>query len=344
MKNLVVKAKTLETFNSKTFATSVLYRDGKFVVKTETVLGENIKEFETFEEALNEFEKTKEELLKREEELTKKEEKEKKRKTALANELMKAIEKYNTILLYGPTGTGKTETSLAVAEAMKEEGKFDEVLLFTMSSGMDDIDLLGKFIPQEDRSLKFIPSAFLRAIESASLGLKVAIILDEFNRASPKTLNILLPLFDRKDGKYRLNNYLTGEIIEIPVENIKFILTANFGGSYAGTYAIDPALLNRMEYVRFVDYQADVEENIISENAKDPDKVKEVIEFFRELAKNGEIYPFTTRDTKFVASLDEITFETLSPVIYKLVKQDNLGYPDEDTLNVIKEFLEKLYS
>jgi len=333
----------VEEFMGESFSIAMLFvpEANKYRIIVKTLLETREHEADQYEEAYKIFLNLKEELSEKEKKLLRERELRAKSSTKLAKELYDAIRTHNVILLYGPTGTGKTETTLAVAERLKEEGKIDDYLLFTMASGMDDLDLLGKFIPQSDRSLKFIPSPFLIATEMAKEGLKILIVLDEFNRATPKTLNILLPLFDKKGDKYRLNNFITGEIIEIPAQNIKFILTANFGGSYSGTYQVDPALLNRMEYVLFVDYQSDVEEKIIA-SSPNPEKAKEVVEFFRELAKAGEIKPFTTRDVKFVASLPEITYEKMLPVIYKLVNTDNLGYPDEDTLKTIKEFFEKL--
>ena len=262
------------------------------------------------------------------------------------------------ILLYGPTGTGKTHLLLSVCEELKNKGTIDDYLLFTMQSGMEDIDLLGKFIPQPDGSLTFIKSELLQYLERA-VNEKIVIILDEFNRAHSKTLNILIPLLDEKDGKVRVNNYITGKILEIPFDNLWFLLTANFGGNYIGTFDVDDAILNRIDYVQFIDYQPDVEKTLYEHLS--PLKIKfveELTDFLRNAYKNGLINPFSTRDLKLIINiidkLDDtdlkdinLIMNSIEPITYKLIKHDMFGYPDRSTLDedikgAIKEIIKKL--
>ena len=216
---------------------------------------------------------------------------------------------------------------------------------------MEDIDFLGKFIPDSKKNLKFHESQFVQYIKKAEHS-KIAIILDEFNRVHPKALNILISILDEKDGMVRLNNFINNEIIEVPAENLLFFFTANFGGSYTGTHAIDSAIMNRVEISMFVDYQDDVEENIIKFLPEDKFKVVwELRGFLRNMYKENNIEPFSTRDLKNMARLIsyvsnvknvEEVFNAISPIIYKLTKYDILGYPDDETINQIKDFLDKL--
>jgi len=271
--------------------------------------------------------------------------------SGLFNKVYNLIVKKNArkILLYGPTGTGKTFSVLSVCKKLKEERKINDYLLFHMSSGMEDIDLLGKFIPQENKTLKFEESELVKFIKKATKE-KVVIILDEFNRAHSKALNILIPLLDEKDNFVYLNNYINNEIIKVPSHNLIFMLTANFGGNYIGTYKVDSAILNRIEYSIFVDYQDKLEQELISYLPKDKQKiVLEIRNFLRELYKEGSIEPFSTRDLKIMAkeiSYIDLNFESIwnaiEPIVYKLIKVDMFGYPDEELIEQIKEFIKKL--
>ena len=256
------------------------------------------------------------------------------------------------ILLYGPTGTGKTFSLCQICEHLKDEGKIDDYLLFVCSTGMEDLDLLGKFLPAESgKTLQFQESVFVEYIKKAQ-DQKIALIIDEFNRTSPRTLNILIPLLDEKSGKVRLNNFINSEIIEVPAENIFFFFTANFGGVYAGTHQVDAALLNRIDHALFVDYQKEVEEAILDEiENEDVRKAISLLrEALRDMYKENTIHPFSTRDLKNMVQLvkdltevnEDVIYKRVLPILYKLVKNDALGYPDEETLSDIKEVIKKI--
>ncbi len=325
--------------------------DNKIQVVSDFPFNKFKKEFTSsqFNEAVDFFKKKRDEIDKVVEELEKKK-KEKSVESKLFNKIMNLLDRNGRkILLYGPTGTGKTYVLLNVCKKLKEEKKINDYLIFHMSSGMEDIDLLGKFIPQSDKSLKFEESQLVKYIKKAEKE-RIIIILDEFNRVHSKALNILIPLLDEKDGYVYLNNYIKNEIIRVPAKNVAFFLTANFGGNYVGTYKIDSAILNRVDYCLFVDYQDDVEEQIVSDLPDDKQKfLFELRNFLRDLYKNGSIEPFSTRDFKILAreiETVELTFEKvwdiLQPIIYKIVKTDMFGFPDEETLTEIKQFVKEL--
>jgi len=253
------------------------------------------------------------------------------------------------ILLYGPTGTGKTRTLYELAKQMKNKGEINDFLLFVCSTGMEDLDFLGKFVPKSGGELVFEESIFTKYVKRAKTE-KILIILDEFNRAKAKALNILIPLLDAKDGVVRLNNFINGEIIEVPEENIMFFLTANFGGGYAGTNIIDAALLNRIDVALFVDYQAELEEKLVEDLSNEKAQfLKELVKFLRKMYQSGLIEPFSTRDLITAKQIiDKVNIEDkkkvyqhLLPILYKLVKYDQLGYPDEEVLTDIEKFIKE---
>ena len=129
------------------------------------------------------------------------------------------------------------------------------------------------------------------------------------------------------------------------------MFTANFGGGYSGTFTLDEAILNRMEIAIFCDYQTELEDEIINSMIKDSKirtLAKKIRDFFRDAYKQGLIHPFSTRDVKVMAKLlnaagstdPAAVLEALLPLIYKIVKVDPLGYPDNEFIEEFKKFLE----
>lgn len=268
-------------------------------------------------------------------------------KSLIKKQLNKVMKKgFRRILLYGPTGTGKTYAVIQMLKEMKDKEMLDDYLVVTFSSGMEDIDILGKFIPDSGKVIRFQPSELYEFIEK-NKDKKVAVVFDEFNRANSRTLNVLIPMLDGRNGEVVINNFIKGETVSMPEKNAVFLFTANFGASYSGTFNLDEAILNRIDLCVFCDYQKEIEEAIMDELPEDKKKLlKEIRDFFRDAFKQGMIHPFTTRDLKNATVLmqsvslsENGVFEGLKPVLDKLVKVDPQGYPDDEFYSEFKQFL-----
>lgn len=149
-------------------------------------------------------------------------------------------------LITGPTGTGKTEL---IYELGKSLGM--PVHTFDMGSMYDPISgLLGNNRLRKDGDntvTKFEYSRFAKAIQTPSI-----ILLDEVNRAPVATNNLLFPCLDRRRTLFvEMADDLdddseSGETKKIKVhDECVFFATANIGGEYAGTNALDRALQDR---------------------------------------------------------------------------------------------------
>ena len=88
---------------------------------------------------------------------------------------------------------------------------------------------------QEDGSTIFLESKFTEVLTKGNC----VIILDEINRIDATVSNVLFPLLDHS-GRTNIAGH---EIVVGP--NVIFIATVNMGHKFAGTFAIDAALMNR---------------------------------------------------------------------------------------------------
>jgi len=109
--------------------------------------------------------------------------------SSLFSRVLKLAKQYRIILLYGPTGTGKTFTCREVCKQLIDDGVIDDFYQITMTSGMEDIDLLGKFIPDVHGNLRFLESEFLQFIRRAE---KERIAIFHYSHRYLKFTTILL--------------------------------------------------------------------------------------------------------------------------------------------------------
>lgn len=255
------------------------------------------------------------------------------------------------VLLYWPTGTGKTFDFLATVEQMKKDGKLDEYAICGITEGYEDMDFLAYIVPS-DKGIKYVEKDVVRLLRDAAAGKKVAILLDELNRWSKSFLNLVLKLLDAVDGKtYTLNNFIKDEQIVIPIENILFFATMNLWGKYVGTNALDEALFDRFNIVQFKGYNKDVEDDIANNFGWFKKEAMGVISHIRDLHKEGEIRaPISTRGVKMWAeafinspkSRDDMWWTFSYVLLNRLISVDDFGNPNGEEIAIImKHFKDK---
>ena len=264
---------------------------------------------------------------------------------SIQGKLRLALKKAKSILLYGPTGSGKTHT---VLEVVKEEGL--PLYQINITNGLEDIDLLQKLIPDpETGRWQRVEGELVKAFRHAQEE-KVAILLEEVSRSSKSLRNLLIKAMDKKDNAYTLHDFTSGEYITVPAENIVWIATANLGSSYGDTSELDPALMRRFSLTVFVDYDTKKELEILK-GIVDEDTAKKMVEFAKKIRENylaGRLpYPL---DTGTLVEWAEVTAETEDPIeaaemvfLYRIVERDSFGYPEKGQLEVIGEELEALF-
>lgn len=273
---------------------------------------------------------------------------------SLKLEFIKQEQIYKTgdrVLLYGPTGTGKTYDFLSAVGAMHDAGTIDDYVMVTITEGFTDVDFLAHIIPT-DKGIRYQENSIVQHLRDASKGKRVAILFDELNRGSREFMNLVLKLLDAVNGDtYLLNNFIQDEIIEVPIANVFFMATMNLGGKYTGTNALDEALLDRFNIVQHKGYNPDVEDKMLDAFGEHKAAIKTIIDSIRLLATGGEIRaPISTRGIKIWAELfinspktKEDVFNTFQySLLNRLTSVDDFGNPNNDELaTILKYFKDK---
>lgn len=285
------------------------------------------------------------------------------------------FEKGFSVLLYGPTGSGKTfSIVIEHLQFLKNEGRIDQIVMIPCSDGMEDYDLLSKPIPigpQEkmrmmmtlSREYADVPLAVIaqtlgdwtrvegplkRVFRLAHEGQRIAVVFDELNRASRAARNLILKAIDPVLEHYELHDFITGDVISVPLDRLQFCATSNIGASYSQTHDLDESLLDRFQSIVFVDYNVELEREIFKKQGLPPaiaQSIMNVAATLREAYKQGHLSaPLSTRHIK---NWGQSILDGADPVtsarglwLNRLISHDQHGYPDEEQLEAIEQVLE----
>lgn len=182
------------------------------------------------------------------------------------------------VMMIGPSGYGKT--TLGEAFAIQRGMNF---VRFNVALVRDPEEFFG-YRTAENGTVKFIESEFTKAIKQGN----TVVVLDELNRASSEMHNALFPILDDAG-----RTVVFGEEIVVGPRTI-IVATVNIGYQFTGTFALDQALVNRMDITLRVGPLGPATEakvlirrtGITMENAA---KIVEVCQILRNLNEAGTI-------------------------------------------------------
>lgn len=173
------------------------------------------------------------------------------------------LQRGKTVLLAGPTGTGKTLAVEEVAQQMPDA----RLVRVEGKEGLLDVDFLGNIVPREDQRV-WQDGPLAEAIQAAQID-PVILFLDEVTRFPREQINLLIGFFNRKSGDLCRQEDLNLEgdgpfyvarvpqdnskVFACPCEHLLIVAAANFGKDYA-VYPLDPALRRRFTMVVEFDY------------------------------------------------------------------------------------------
>lgn len=164
----------------------------------------------------------------------------------------KARENKIDVLIYGPTGPGKTSSVVAWAAARK-------LRMATVSgnAALEPSQLIGKYIPDGKGGFMWIDGPVTDVVRNGGV-----LCLDEVNFISPKIYTVLYSLLDARRALILLDH--KGETIEAHPDLTIF---ATMNPSYIGTTPLNFAFRNRFAIQIPWDYDDKVEAKLVKSQA-----------------------------------------------------------------------------
>lgn len=156
--------------------------------------------------------------------------------------LTKRKDKPIVLLLYGPSGVGKTETAKNISETLGGE------LLRIQFSMMQSQEAYNYIFGGEHSR-----SSFAKDLQSRETNI---VLIDEFDKVNPIFYNAFYEMFD--EGRFVDTNY------EIDVKNCVFICTSNFKNEDEIKENLGPAMFSRIgDCIEYQELNKDEKEIII---------------------------------------------------------------------------------
>ena len=223
------------------------------------------------------------------------------------------------VLLYGPTGTGKTTLAEQIISAIYSIPT--QIVNESILQGgvTNPVTLFGA------PNVKKLKEGEYETVLRKSPFLYVGRIIDEVNRADEETQNILLPLLDNRKAIY-----INGELkpIDQSIDYGGFIATANLNG--IGTHQVSEQLMNRFGIsiylkdritanVKVKDGRRETLEDILGDGVD-----KNLVEEFKENLDNKE--KLRELREKFSEKYGTISPEELDEI---RKKANEIGIPDQ---------------
>lgn len=186
-------------------------------------------------------------------------------------------EKPVVLMLYGPSGVGKTESAKSISESMGGE------LLRIQFSMMQTNEAYNYVFGAEHSKGSFAKDMMARESN--------VILIDEFDKVNPAFYNAFYELFD--EGRYIDTNY------DVDLSQAIFLLTCNFGSEEEIKRVLGPAMFSRIGCCIEFEELSTEQKQIIVQNwydmifSKLKDDEKEVIretDILQWFKKNAERY------------------------------------------------------
>ena len=212
------------------------------------------------------------------------------------------------MLLTGPTGTGKSQTAIAVAKALGRE-------LFYINLGATQDPrgtLIGNTHFSKDAGTFFNESAFVKALKTPN----TVILLDEVSRAHPEAWNILMTVLDPGQRYIRLDEAVGAPTIKV-AEGVSFIGTANLGAEYTAVRVMDRALIDRFTIAE-IPYLTEAQETSLLQKiypdmeTSDAENLAEIAKLTREEIQSDQPQISTMISTRSVIEMGGLLVDGFS--------------------------------